>query len=399
MYIQDVAAMETNDSYASAVSKDFQAPNFENPPGVMTSAGFIQTPLSLQPPNTTANLPTQEAGSNATTPRGQQKKASRFLLEMPQLSMPRPRPVTNTTPANPRAQVTITRPTSLSQVVASTNQRRVAQLQMPSLHTPSRPKLPTTSTIHHTAIGSTSSHIYNTSLTVSKPSLQISKPAQVELTRPMTHQATNKNITETQQGSNAMLCMPQLQQQQTGSPSTEMVENEVASQQNGVTDSNATATDMPQEMQAGDKNNASDMHQDASNVSNINKEGESLNGDDIMGTSRGEESSVFNAADVQIQQPLTSTAPVQQAITTSMIALNTNTASMIEANAMEMADPSITSYSGPTFTGFNEAPQQMDTTNSDSNSSQDPAATAEGVYSMYGAEMYQQPNPQMQMVK
>ena len=403
--------METNASYASNNSKDFQAPNFEHHPGVMTSAGFTQTPLSLQPPTiantgSTVNSPAQQqqqAGNNTNTQRGQQKKTSRFLLEMPQLSMPRPRPITSTTPANPRAQVSITRPniqqqqhTASSQAMAKTDQKRVTQLQMPSLHMPSKPKLPTTSAIHHTTKAPSSNQSHNTSLTVSKPSLQVSMPAQGVQSRPTIHQAMNKNATQTQAGSaNAVLHMPQTQQQHVGPLSPEMVGNGVASQQDDASDSNTTATNTSQEMQAVEKSNASETPQDTPSVFS---EGESLNSDHITEASRGVGSSVFSATDVQIQQPLQLTTPIQQATTTSASAVNANTTSVTVANTVEMADLPITTYSDPTFTSFNQAPQQMDTTSSAStNSSQDPTAAA-GVYSMYGAEMYQQPNQQMQMV-
>ena len=403
--------METNASYASTASKDFQAPNFENPPSIMTSAGVVQTSCPFSLPPFPIQLLTfqlqqqQQAGSNTSTPRGQQKKTSRFLLEIPQLSKPRPRPVTNTTPANQRAQVSITRPniqqhTAPSVGNTNTNQRRVTQLQMPSLHTPSRPKLPTTSscTIHHTTKASMSDpQSQNTPLTVSKPSLQVRMPAQVELPRSIAHQAMNKNTAQTQPGSNALQHVLQSQQQHTSS-SPEMVGNEVASQQDGATDSDTPASNTSQEMQAVEKNNASKTPQDTPNMSSVDKESENHNSDQITEASRGEEWSVFNTTDVQIQQPLSSTTPTQQSTVASASAVSTITASTA-ANAVEMANPRITTYSDPTFTSFNQEPQQMDTTNSASNiTSQDPAAAAGGVYSMYGAEIYQQPNQQMQMV-
>ena len=398
--MQDVAAMETNASCANTVSNNFQAPHFENP-AIATSAGLnIQTPLSLQPRNianagTSINSAThQQQLQQANTQRGQQTKVSRFLLEMPQLSIPCSRPVTNTTPATPRAQISITRP-SVQQHSASsqanTKQRRVVtQLQMPSLalHTPSRPKLPTTSTSHSTMV-STPNQNHGTSRTAtSKPSLQIRMPSQIELSRPMpVHQATNKIATHTQSGSNALLHVPRSQQQHIGSinsSSAEKAGNGVNSQQDGATDSNTSDTNTSQEMQAVEKNNASGMPQDTLKVSSVNKEAENLNTDHIARASREDESSVFNAPDVQIQQPLPLTTPTQQAMSDVSTASTSN-------NVVEMADPPIATYSDPTFTGFNQAPQEMDATNS---TSQEPTE----VYSMYGGELYQQPQEQMQMV-
>ena len=400
--MQDVTAMEIS---ATTVS-NFQALNFEHPPGIMTSAGFVQTPLSLHAPTTaTANSQPQQqqqVGNNTTTQEGQQKKkASRFLLEMPQLSVPRPRPVTNTTPANPRAQVSITRPnieqpqqhTASPQATAKTNQRRVAQLQMPSLHTPLRPKPPTTS--HHAATTAMSSNQgQSTSLTVSKPSLQISMPAQVEQSRPAIYQAMNKNTTHVQSPPGSANAVPHTQQQPVGPLSPETVENGlVASQQDDASDSNTTATNTSQEMQIG---NASEP-QDIPSVTSVNKEGESLGSDEITEVSRGEGTSgpVFSATDVQIQQPLQLTTLTQQAAMASASAVNTTTTA---ADTVEMADPPTTTYADPTFTTFNQAAQQMDTTNT--TSSQDPITTsaASDGYSMYGAEVYQQPSQQMQMV-
>ena len=412
--------METSASYGSTISKDFQAPNVEHPPGITTSARSIQTPISLQPPttpNTSAAVNNsthhqQQTGNDSNTQRGQQKKkGSRFLLEMPQLNMPRPRPITSTTLANARPQVTTTRPntqqqqkTASSQATAKTSQRRVVQLEMPSIHTPSRPKPPATSTVHHATKVSGPSEIHNTPLTVSAPSLQISMPAQVEHSGPMTHQVMNKNDTQSQPGSaNSALHAPQSQQQHVGPLSPEMVANGVvASQQDDVSDSSTTATNTSQEMQVIEKNNAS-TPQDTPSVTSVSKEGEILNSDEITETSGAEESSVFSATDVQTQQPLQQTTPTHQPATASESAVgmtNTSTTStmpcMTAANTVEMADPPITTYTDPTF---NQVPQQMDTTNSASYpSSQDPMAAASGGYTMYGAEMYQQPNQQMQMV-
>jgi hypothetical protein len=404
--MQDVAAMEIN---ANTVSKDFQAPNFEHPPGIN---GFVQTPLSLQAPTiantgTTVDSPSQQQQQVGNTQRGQQrKKASRFLLEMPQLSMPRPRPVTSTIPANPRPQVLITRPnmeqqqqqqyTASPQATAKTNQRRVAQLQMPSLRTPSRPKLPTTSTVvHHAATTVTGSNqSQNTSLNVSKPSLQISMPAQVEPSRTMVHQALKKNAIHVQSQPGPANAAPHTQQQHVGSLSPETVGNGVVASEH---DANTTATNTSQEMQM---NNAS-MPQDTPNLTSVNKEDESLSSDEITEANRGEEgASVFSATDVQIQQPLQLTTPTQQAPTASASGVNTNTTSSMTAdNTVEMADPPITTYADLTFTSFNQAAQEMDTTST--TSSQDPIATATANtsgYPMYGAEVYQQPNQQMQMV-
>ena len=410
--MQDVGATEIN---ANTISKDFQAPNFEHPPGIMTSAGFIQTPLSLQSPtfantSTTANNSTQQQQqvvNNTSTQRGQQKKkASRFLLEMPQLSMPRPRPVTNTTPANPQAQVSITRlnfeqpqqHTASPQATAKTTQRRVAQLQMPSLHTPSRPKPPVTSAlIHHAAtipVVTSSNQGQNTSLTVSKPSLQISMPAQIEQSKPMIHQAMNKNATHVQSPPGSANAAPHTPQQPVGRLSPERVENGiVASQQEDASDSNTIATNTSQEMQIG----TASEPQNTPSVINVNIEGKSLGSDEINEANRakGSSDSVFSATDVQIQQPLQPTAPTQQAATATASDMNTTT---IAVDTMEMADPPITTYANPTITTFNQADQQMDTAST--TSSLDPIATSaasEG-YSMYGAEVYQQPSQQMQMV-
>ena len=408
--MQDVAAMEIN---ANTISKDFQVPNFEYPPGLMTSAGFVPTPLSLQSPtfantSTTANNSTQQQQqvvNNTSTQRGQQKrKASRFWLEMPQLSMPRPRPVTNTTPANPQAQVSIIRPnieqpkqhTASLQATAKINQRRVAQLQMPSLHTPSRPKPPMTSAVvyHAATIVTSSNQGQNTSLTVSKPSLQISMPAQVEQSRPTIHQAMNKNATHVQSPPESANAASHTLQQPIGPLSLETVENDiVASQQDDASDSNTTTTNMSQEMQIG---NASEP-QDTPSVTSVNKKGESLGSDEITETNRAKGSlgSIFSTTDVQIQQPLQPTTPIQQAATASASDINTTT---IAVDTMKMADPPIITYTDPTITTFNQAAQQMDTTST--TNSQDPVATSaasEG-YSMYGAEVYQQPSQQMQMV-
>ncbi len=407
--MQDVAAMEIN---ANSISKDFQAPNFEHLPGIN---GFVQTPLSLQAPTiantgtTVVDSPSQQQQQVGNPQRGQQrKKASRFLLEMPQLSMPRPRPVTSTTPANPRAQVSITRPnmeqhsqqqqhTASPQATAKTNQRRVAQLQMPSIRTPSRPKLPTTSTVHvvhHAATTVTSpNQSQNTSLNVSKPSLQISMPAQVEPSRTVVHQAVKKNAIHVQSQPGPANAAPHTQQQHVGPLSPETVGNGVVASEH---DANTTATNTSQEMQM---NNTS-MSQDTPNLTSVNKEGESLSSDEITEANRGEEgASVFTATDVQIQQPLLLTTPTQQAATASASDVNTNTTSSMTAdNTVEMADPPITTYADPTFTSFNQAAQQMDTTST--TSSQDPIATTanNSGYSMYGAEVYQQPSQQMQMV-
>ena len=403
--------MEIN---ANTISKDFQAPNFEHPPGLMTSAGFVPMPLSLQSPtfantSTTANNSTQQqqlVANNTTTQRGQQKKkASRFLLEMPQLSMPRPRPVTNSTPANLQAQLSITRlnfeqpqqHTVSPQSTAKTNQRRVAQLQMPSLHTPSRPKpLATSASVHHAATIVTSSNQgQNTSLTVSKPSLQRSMPAQAEQSRPTIHQAMNKNATHVQSPPGSANAAPHTSQQPVGPLSPKTVENDiVASQQDDASDSNTNTTNMSQEMQIG----TASEPQNTSSVINVNIEGESLGSDEINEANRAKGSSdpVFSATDVQIQQPLQPTTPTQQAATATASDMNTTT---IAVDTVEMADPPITTYADPTITTFNQAAQQMDTAST--TSSQDPVATSaasEG-YSMYGAEVYQQPSQQMQMVK
>lgn len=417
--------METNASYASTISKDFQAPNFAQlPPGIMTSAGFIQTPLSLQPLTTitsrttttmSANSPTQlqlQIGNNkSSTERGQQQKkaTSRFL---PQLSMPQPCPITNATPANVRAQVSITtRPniqqhTGSSQATAKTNQKRVAQLQMPSLHMPLRPKLSTTSTVHHhTTKVSSSTQNQNASLTVAKSSLQISMPAQVEKSRPAIHQAINKNATQIQpRSADAALQMPQMQQQNVGPLSPERAGNGTALQQDNTSDSNTAASDTSQEMQTVEKiDDSVPQVQDTPSMTSGSKESDSHNSDEITEASRTEGSSVFNATDVRIQQPLT---PTQQDTMANESAVNMTTTSTTTANSVDMqADPPITTYTDPTFTSFNQAPpQQMDTADSamypfNTTSSQDPTSDAAGNgYAMYGTEMYQQHNQQVQMV-
>ena len=387
--------METDASTINTTSSDSE---FHNSPGITTSASSILFPQPHITPNTgtTVDCAThqqQQTSSKITTHSGQQKKASQFLLEMPRLSIPRPRPVTNTSPANSRAlqvlSVLSTRPSSQqevasSQFLANTHPRRVAQLTMPSLHTPLRQRLLTTSTSRSTSV-STITHNPSTALAATfKPaSLQLRPSTQVELPRPTSIQETKGNTTHALPESNVQLKLPQLEQ--VGAPACDEAGNESVFQQDGPSDSdsNTTAINTSQEMQAIEKNSASEMPQDSPSVPSISGGGEGLKGDQHTkeGSGDSEESSVFKAADVQILQPLPLTTPTQQAAT---------------ASAMEMTDPPITTYTDPTFSNLNSTTQAMDTTNSSVNQ-QDPSAFG-NVYSVYGGHMYEQPDQQMQMV-
>ena len=290
----------------------------------------------------------QQSGSN-TNAQGQQKTFSRFLLGMPQLNR-RPRSMTQppSTSAVPggtlTSSVTMAGP-SVQQMApswANTSQIRLTQLQMPSLRTPSMPKLPST---RSATTPSQHSGSITPLATTSKPSLQTRMPPESEQSR-CTIQSADKTGTR--------LLTPQ----HTGSIQFPPPENGVVSQQDGVARSDTPADVISQEVQvvAEQSSQAEIPHQQAHEDMGINQGGGNLDPNlDVITDARGGSSAI---PQVQIPQPLPLTAPTQH---TSSAAGNGET-----TNPPTLSNPSLNV--------LNHTPQETDALGNQE----------AGAYSVYG---------------
>ena len=341
----------------------------------------------------------QQAGSNGNSQREGQKKASRFLLEVPQLSRPQ-RSVTNNS-ATPvvtpsRAQfssISIPRPTTKQ---AALKERRIItpQKQMPTLHTPSRPKLPS---LAQQSATSTPSQDNNTPPPVDpKPALHKRNPTQLELSRPadtcvMQSQLPRNNTLP----QNNDLFQPPPPPPPTPTDETAMAITISIPQGDGATDSNSpiasTCTQQSPEFQAVET--ASNSAPNSTPQYGATEEGQ-LEPNHVDAV---DSSSIVNVAEVQIQQPLPSTTPTYpetnattvDTITNAMTVDMASNSAAIASN-MEMADPSNFSEQAATFNSYNPPPHEMEATSN--------IQEQTDTYAMYGGELYQQPYEQMQMV-
>ena len=339
----------------------------------------------------------QQTGNqnNHSTQNRQQRKVSRFLLEVPQLNRPQ-RSTTNhstapvVTPSRPQLPSILIPRVSVQQQPASNPRRVTPEIQMPTLVAPSRPKL---HTITQPNAVSTPSRDLSTPLPAAlKPSLQIRKPAQIELTRP-TASSVNKPAAQAQPLSNVLQQTNDLLQPPPPSPSpTEKmtIEEVTAPQQDGVTDSNVTASSTLQsslETQVVEKNGSVENTSEQTIHEELEYNGEEqLEQNCHMDT--GEGSSVDATSDMQIQKLLPSTTPTQAAAAAT-ITTTTTTAELTStstAENVEMADPSslIPEQQAAAFNHEMDANGNM----------QDQA----GAFSFYEGEMYQQPNGQPELV-
>lgn len=343
----------------------------------------------------------QQAGdhNNHNVQNRQQKKVSRFLLEVPQLN----RPQRSTTSHSTTPLVTPNRPQlpsiSIPRVIVqqqASNPRRVApEIQVPTLVAPSRPKL---HTITQPNTASSPTQDLSTPLSVAlKSSLQIRKPAQTELTRP-TAPSVNK-LAAQPQPLNAMLQQTNDLFQPSPPPPSPTEKAEVtAPLQDGVTDSsNVSASSMLQsslETRVINKNGSfKNTCQQAIHDELEHNGVEQLEHNctvTLMDT--GEGSPVDAVSDMQIQKPLSSTTPTQTAaaITTTTTTTAAESTSMSTAENVEMADPS-SLIPEQQATAFNHLPQDMDANGS--------MQSQAGPFSFYEGEMYQQPNGQPELVR
>ena len=326
---------------------------------------------------------------------GQQKKAARFVLEMPTLSLTQ-RLIGNQSGAPVATRALMSTPTvartstSLQPTYTLSNPRRSTQIQMPTLHTP-KPKLPSLAGTRHISIA-TPSHTPATA--TPKPSLQIKLPSQVELSRPLAKPVGQTVAQQAQTGNARALYKDTVQPippppPTTTQDSTNTVSFRAVSPPKAVeAEANSTYATSPQASQEMQVHVVENSHR-SKGYSSQGIEGCGLD------PNRVAEADVpnlpnapnVNIPDMQIQEPRPLTTPIQQAPGTSGANdINVNTS--VPAGNVEMAEPI---YSESSFNNFNAPPHDQEM---EANNNQNP----EGAYPMYGGEMYQQPNEGMQVV-
>lgn len=364
---------------------------------------------TLQPPCGIANDDEGADGENYHQQQGgnhdnhnahsrQQKKVSRFLLEVPQLNRPQ-RSTTNhsmvttavVTPNRPQPP-SISIPRVSVQQPASTLRKVTPETQVPTLVTPSRPKL---HTLTQPNAVSTPSRDLSTPLSATlKSSIQIRKPAQIELTRPAAP-TLNKPAAQPQPLSDMLQPTNELFRPPPPPPipTENMTIDELAApQKDGATDSNVCVASIPQpslETQVMEKNASFENspqqtipEESARNIRVVLEHNRMVTQMDT-----GEGSSVDAVSEMmQIQKSLPTTTPTQTAVATTTTTA-TDMTSMSTAENVEMGDPS-SLIPAQQAAVFNHVPQEMNANGRDQ----------AGAFSFYEGEMYQQPNRPPELV-
>ena len=187
-------ASAQSDNTSPPPSSSLPSPRVPTVPNlnVAPSIAKLQVPSFLQPrprDENRASFPTQANSNTDTGQCGLQKKSSRLFFQMPQLSTPKRSAVTSgqsiTPPSTPRNQTPSVLPngSGTRQRLASSQRRPAAQIQMPTLLTPSRMRLAPFSQPNSDTV-TPSQERSARFLETPKPSLQIKVPAMVQLSRP-----------------------------------------------------------------------------------------------------------------------------------------------------------------------------------------------------------------------